>query len=280
VIQQLIQLIISQLVSGLASVITTPATRITQGPIASPTLPQRPRLALEAGRLDWLQSKNDDTSGQPRNIEARERILVNVGTPAGPYLLGNQPLDGTVEVDVVYNEGLVTEYSETLLPGIDFSVNIPARQITIIKSIVGATALRVVYAFVGNASIREFEQALAITIYLDGWNDLNRLCGLTTAIVHSQQQLLLEQFNFQTPTSHAANNYFCQVQLQRIKLLSMTMPERTPSQAVNDIAVVLNFQAIGTERMGVSLSGGFGLIESIHSRDQSGPGVNITPGLG
>jgi hypothetical protein len=44
--------------------------------------------------------------------------------------------------------------------------------------------------------------------------------------------------------------------------------------------VILNFQVTGTEQLGKSLSGGFGLIESVHTRGESGPGVNIVPGLG
>lgn len=279
-IQQLITLIINQLVSGLAGVITTPATRITQGPIAAPTLPQRPRITLEAGQIDWRQEVMDDTSGQPRNLPARERIAVSVPTPQGPYTLGNRPLVGTVAVVVVHNEGLVTEWSEELLPGTDFSVNVAASQVSIVKPIAGASALRVAYSFVGNASVRDFEQAFVISIFLDGWTELNRLAGLCSAIVHSRQSLLLEQFNFQSPTLVTANTYFCSVLLSKIKLEQMTLPPRTSAQAATDIVVELRFSAIGTTRMGVALAGGFGTIEQIHTRGQSGPGVNIQPSLG
>jgi hypothetical protein len=279
-IQQLIQLIITQLVAGLAGVVTTPASRIVQGPIARPTQPDRPRITLAAGQLDWRQAMKDDVSGQPRNIEARERIPVNVVTPQGPYLLDNQPLDGTVEVKVVFAEDLVDEYATTLLPVTDFTVNIATRELTILEPIAGASALRVTYSFVGNASIREFEQAFGISLFLDGWDDLNQLAGLVTAIVHSQQALLLEQFNFLSPTSHTANGFFCQVALQRLSLISMTIPERADAQHLDDLEVILNFQVTGTEQLGKSLSGGFGLIESVHTRGESGPGINIVPGLG
>ncbi len=279
-IQQLIQLIINQLVAGLAGVITTPATRITQGPITRPSQALRPRITLEADKLEWRQSLNDDTSGQPRNIESRERIPVSVGLPQGPYLLGNQPLAGTLDLVVVYNEGLVTEYTVPLLAGIDFTMNIATSQFTVIKPIVGANALRAVYSFVGNASVREFEQTLLVTLFLDTWTDLNRLSGLTTAIIHSQQVLLLDQFNFLSPSNFSANGFFCQVQLQRLKLVSMTMPPRTSTQALSDVVVVLNFVAVGTERLGKSLSGGFGIVQSIHTQGSSGPGVTIKPTLG
>lgn len=279
-IQQLIQLIINQLVAGLTGVITNPATRITQGPITRPTQAARPRIILEADRIDWSQTSRDDTTGRPRNLGARERIPMNLGVPAGPYTLGNQPLAGTVQATVVFHEGQVDEYADELLPDIDFTVNVDTRQLTVIKPIAGASALRVAYTFIGNAAVREFQQLLNITLYLDGWADLNRLSGLTSTVVQSQQQLLLDQFNFQSPTSFTANGYFCSVALSRIELVSMTLPARTTTQALSDVVVVLNLRILGTEQMGKSLSGGFGLLESIHTRGEVGPGVNIVPNVG
>lgn len=279
-IQQLIQLIINQLVAGLAGVIPTPASRITQGPVTPPLAAARPHIALQADALNWAQAAKDDTSGKPRNLSGRERIPVNVGTPAGPYALANQPLDGSVEVRVVYEEGLVDEYDEELLPGTDFTVNVPGSEVTILKTIDDASALRVTYTFIGNATVREFTQVLNLTVYLNGWSELNRVTGLTTAIVQSQQALLLEQFNFQTPTTYSANGFFCSVLLSKVNLVSMTMPPESSSGNIDDIQVVLSYHVVGTEQMGQSLSGGFGLLESIRSRDASGPGVNITPNIG
>jgi hypothetical protein len=280
VIQQLIQLIITQLVAGMAGEVTNPASRILVGPVASPALNTRPVWALEEGQLDLRQHVGDESSGQPRALEARERIPVNMGTPEGPYALDSQPLEGTVAIKVVYDENLVTEYSETLLAGTDFTVDIPNQEVTIVKDIEGASALRVVYSYVGNATMREFDQAFQITFYSNGYATLDKFLGLTAAIIQTQQALLLEQFNFQSPTSYAANGYTCQVFLQKVRLLRFEQPLRIEGQALGDIMVAMHFQASGQMRLGQSLSGLFGIIESIHTRGQGGAGVNIVPGVG
>jgi hypothetical protein len=159
-------------------------------------------------------------------------------------------------------------------------VDIPNQEVTIVKDIEGATALRVVYSYVGNATMREFDQFFHITLYSDGITNLDKFLGLSAAIIQTQQALLLEQFNFLSPTSYAANGYTCQVFLQKIRALRFEQPPRTEGQALADIVVEMHFQVSGQMRLGQSLSGGFGIIESIHTRGQSGPGVNIVPGVG
>lgn len=279
-IQELLQLMIAQLTAGMAGEVTSPATRFVVGPVDVPALNARPIWALEAGALEVLQAAGDDATGQPRPLEARERLPVNGGTPQGPYVLGNPPLAGSVGVKVVHDEGLVTEYSETLLPGTDFTVDIPTQAVTLVPDIAAASALRITYSYVGNASVKEFEQQLQVCLYVDGWADADRLMGLPAAIIQSQQASLLEQFNFQTPTSFSANSYTCQAYIQKIKLLRFEPVARVPEQAAGDVAVAMRYQVSGQMRLGQSLSGGFGLIQSIHTRGASGPGINIVPGLG
>jgi hypothetical protein len=280
VIQQLLQLIIARLVAGLAGQVSTPATRITLGPIADPDLPSRPRWALQAGDLDLRQSTADDTSGQPRPVELRETIAVNAGTPAGPYPLAQQPLEGSVEMKVVYEPNLVTEYAETLLPGIDFTVNLAGPNFTVVKDISEADLLRVAYSYVGNVHLREFEQGFYIDLYSDGWAGIDQWLGLTSAIIQTQQALLLEQFNFLSPTNFSANGFVSGASLQKIKLLKFEPQPLMEGQALDDARIRVYFSVTGQMRLGQSLSGGFGIISSIHTRGQDGPGVNIVPNVG
>ncbi|MFM2376608.1 MAG: hypothetical protein RLZZ165_1705 [Bacteroidota bacterium] len=279
-IQQLLQLIMGQLVAGMAGQMDTPASRITLGPVESPPLTARPRVALEAANLALKHSVGDDSTGQPRSLEARERIPVNAGNPSAPYVLGNPPLDGTVSVRAVYDEGLVSEYSRDLVPVTEFSVSVPAKSVVLTKDIAGAKALRIGYSYVGNATMKEFDQEFRITFYLNGTADTDRWVGLTAAIVQSQQALLLDQFNFQTPTSFAANNYTCQVFLQKVKLLRIESLPRVAGQAAADVVIGMSFLATGQMRLGQSAVAGFGIIQSIHTRGASGSGVVIKPGLG
>jgi len=280
VIQQLLQLIIARLVAGLAGQVTTPASRVTLGPIGNPALNSRPLWALQTGELDFRQSTADDSSGQPRPVEMREALEVNVVTPAGPYPLAQQPLDGTVEMKVVYDLGLVTEYSETLLPGIDFTVDGTVPNFTVVKDITDASVLRVLYSYVGNTHLREFEQGFYIDIYHDGWAATDQWLGLTAAIVQTQQALLLEQFNFLSPTNFSANGFVSGVTIQKIKLLRFEPQMLEEGQSLNDAHLRIYFSVLGQLRLGQGLSGGFGIISSIHTQGLSGPGVNIQPGLG
>lgn len=255
-------------------------SRVRPGPITAPAMTARPKWAVEATTLTMLQAGGNDPAGEPGPVESRERIVVNVGTPAGPYVLNYQPLEGSVSAKVVYNEGLVTERSETLLPGIDFTVDIPAKSITIVRDIAGSDVLRVTYNYVGISILKDFEQEFHITIYTDTWQDVDKFIGLPLAIIQSRHKEIVEQFNFLNPTNYTANSFVAQSMIRQIRFLRMEPLPRTSRQKLADLEFRMFFKVQGAMRLGQSLSGGFGIITDIHTPGESGPGVNIIPDLG
>lgn len=279
-IQELIQIIIDHLIAGLAGEFGNLNARVRPGPITDPTQSARPKWAVEMAELRTLTSPPDDSSAQPRPVEGREAIAVNGGNPAGPYALGSQPLEGSVEMKVVYDEGLVSEYSETLLPGIDFTVDLQASEFTVVKDITGASVLRVKYSFVGIATIQEFEQDFHISVYLDTWTDTDKWLGLPLSIIQSRHAEIVEQFNFLQPTNINVNSFMAQPFIQKVRFLRMDQVPRTSRQRLAEINWLMHFQVKGQLRLGQSLSGGFGIISNIHTRGASGPGVDIRPDLG
>ena len=248
--------------------------------MSNPTLNARPKWGVEAKEMSIQQSMTDDISGDPRPVESRERIVVNGGNPAGPYALGNQPLEGSMAMRVVYDEGLVAERSINLLPGIDFTVDPQVPNFTVIRDISGADVLRVTYSYVGISILREFEQQFQIQLFARGWTDFDKWLGITTAVVQSRQAQLIEQFNFQNPTNIALNGFIANSTIHKIKLLRIEPLPKTSRQSLTDLRWVLYYSVTGQLRLGESLSGGFGIVSSIHTPDESGSGVNIVPDLG
>lgn len=279
-IQELIDLIIAHVRVGLAGEFNDLNSRVVRSPMSNPTLSERPKWGVEAKALRFQQSMTDDGSGTPRPVAARARIAVNPGKPAGPYPFGNQPLVETVEMKVIYDEGLVTERSETLLPGIDFSVDAQVPNFTVSKDIAGADVLRVSYSYVGISSVREFEQQFEIQFFAAGWNDFDKWVGLAAAVVQSRHAQLIDQFNFQNPTHISLNGFVSNPTIHQIKLRGIEPLPPAPQQALTDLNWVMHYSVTGQLLLGESLSGGFGLIESVHTPAQSGPGINIVPDLG
>lgn len=279
-VHQLLSLIVAQLRTGLTGILSNPNGMVVLGPVNAPNLAARPLISCQIGALSPQKSVLDDGSGEPRPVELREVISVDGGNPGGPYALAQTPLEGTVAMQVVRDLGGVEEYAEHLLPGIDFTVDLQGPSVTVLKDIAGADVLRVVYSFVGISMVREFTQGIYVDVYSDGWVASDQLVSLVTTIVHTQHGLLLEQFNFTSPVSFAGNGYQSQAFLQKIRLQEIAPFPAVSGQALGDAKIRLSWEVTGLLRMSRTLSGGFGIITSIHSRGQSGPGVNVVPGVG
>ncbi|MEM7036774.1 MAG: hypothetical protein AAF570_07340, partial [Bacteroidota bacterium] len=174
----------------------------------------------------------------------------------------------------------VTERSEELLPGIDFTVDVPTKSITITRDIAGSDALRVTYSFVGISMLREFTQRFTVDVYTIGWTDFDKVLAIPATVIQSRHAQLLEQFNFQNPTSFTFNSYLGQAMIRQIRFLEAAPQPRTSRQKVNDNRWTMHFEVTGMLRTGQSLSGGFGIIENIRTPGQTGSGVQIQPDLG
>ncbi|MEM0995724.1 MAG: hypothetical protein AAGN35_01535 [Bacteroidota bacterium] len=279
-IQELIQIIINHLKVGLAGEVSSVNSAIRPGPITDPTQSSRPKWSLEAEEYTVLASPPDDTTAQPRPVEGRQRIAVNGGNPAGPYPLSSPPLADSLEMKVVFDEGLLTERSESLLPGIDFSVDLPNAEFTVLKDITGADALRVRYSFVGILNVQEFEQRFTLKTFLDTWTNSDRYLSLPHAIIASRHAEIVEQFNFLSPTVITANSYLAQPLISRIRLIRQEQVPRTSRQRLVEINWTSDYLVKGQVRLGQTIAGGYGIITNIRTPGQTGPGIDLRPDLG
>lgn len=276
-ISLLLAQVVAELRTGFTGVFSNTTTLIETGPVSVPAAGSRPHLVVNGLELTLNQAVNDDVSSQPRNLELRQSIPVNVATPAGPYALAQRPLDGTLEVTVVYQPGTVGEYSKPLLPGTDFTVNSAAQNFTVLASLAGASTLLVVYSYVGLATLREFGQLFSVEYYAANRTMVYQHMGLVSTILQTRHDALLDTFNFSAPSSFTANGYTTTVKLRRINPLKL---EQVTTTAISDVRMRWLFETTGVIRMSRSAPGTFGIISSVHTRGQSGPGVKIAPNLG
>lgn len=276
-IRQLLLKAVDELRTGFAGVFADPTGQIEMGPISSPDPGERPRIALSLGDLRVSQVVNDDGAGQPRNLEMRQAIPVNGVAPAGPYLLAETPLDGTVAVQAIFDANTVDEYRQELLPMTDFTVDAAGPSVEILADVSLASSLLVTYSYVGIATVREFEQGFSVDYFAMADGQVALHMGLVAAILQTRHSALLDHFNFTAPSSFSGNGFTNLVTLRRINALELV---RVETDALSDVRFQWQYNVLGAMRMSHSNAGAFGIISSIHTRGQTGPGVNVLPNLG
>lgn len=269
-IHKLLEAIVTVLRAGFTGIIPTPAARITFGTVVNPNAGQLPRLAAYAGLLETSQVNVDVASSAVRPQELRERLTVSGGTPQGPYTLAKTPLEGSLLCQAVYQEGLVGERRQLFQEGKDFSVNYLNHTMTFTTSLAGAGVLLVQYNFPGIFTIREFRQEFFLDIFDNDPAPLERWSAISTAIVQTNHDLLLQTFNQINKTEHTANDYLSVHTVRHINLLS-----GTPALVTSPFQMKLKFEVRGEIRSVKQISGGFGLIERVHSPGKTGGPVDI-----
>ncbi|HRI61768.1 MAG TPA: hypothetical protein PK228_18650 [Saprospiraceae bacterium] len=269
-IHQLLVVIETQLRLWFAGVIPSPGTRITAGSeVATPGLQDVPRIALYAGPLEISQAATDGVSSQVRPQALRKRIDVNSSTPTGPYPLTKTPLEGSLTCQIVYHEDTLNERRQLVVEHKDFTIDYTVPNLTFKSHIdlANATSLIVQYSFPGIFTVREFSQVFFMDIFDIKPDFLERWAAIATAMILTNHDFLLEAFNLPDPTKHQANDYLSAHTLRNIRLL-----EGTPGMAASPYKMQLKFATQGEIRLVKEISGGFGLIEQIHS-----PGASATP---
>lgn len=269
-INKLLEAIVIVLRAGFTGVIPAPAARITFGTAVTPNPGQLPRLAAYAGLAEISQSVNDTAGSQVRPRDLRERLTVNGGAPQGPYALSKTPLEGSLSCQVVYQEGLVGEQRKLMVEGKDFKINYSNHTMTFTTSLAGAGVVLVQYNFPGVFTVREFRQEFYLDIFDGNPADLERWSALSVAMILTNQDGLLETFNQTNKTEHKANAYLSAHTLRNIGLLN-----GTPALVTSPFQMKLKFEVRGEIRSTKEISGGFGLIERVHSRGKTGGPVDI-----
>lgn len=237
---------------------------------------QIPLIGLHLGIVHIGQQSTDTVSSAVRPQERKDRLVVDINTPQGPYTLPKTPLEGSLICHVLFNEGQLGEKQRLMIEQKDFTMNYVNRQMTFSTSIVGASSIRVSYVFPGVFTIREFNQDFFIALF-DSPNDhLERLTAVTTAIVLTNHDALLEQFNTLDRTQHTIGNYQSAHTLREIRLVQATPTEipDTPS------SWLLQFTVSGVIKVTKEISSGYGIIQKIVSPGRTGQGVDVDVNLG
>jgi len=157
-IQNLVLRIISLLVETLASVITDAAQHIKAGPVDSSNSSNLPIIVITPGCFTISQQPGENTSNQPRPEDFREKLAVSQEKPSRPYILAKTPLQGTVQCQVFFAEGTLTEKQIWLQEKQDFTINYKTQECNFTYDISKAKSILFIYSFVGIFSLRNFEQ--------------------------------------------------------------------------------------------------------------------------
>lgn len=263
-INKLIEEIIARLRSGFNGVISNPDNHIEAGPISPPGTGALPKIALYAGGYEINQTVRDDASSQPRPQPITQIIPVNVGTPQGPYSLSKTPLQGTLRCKIIFNKGAVDERKLTLQENADFTTDYSTAEVLFNTSIEEADEIVLDYSFVGVYTLREFQQSLLLDVYAASVSESEQLAALSSSMILTQQNELLDHFNVVDPTEYIANQYVTKHSLDRIDLMA-----GAPETQSNVYQYQSTFQVHGQIKYTKAIVDGFGLIEKVHS-----PGVD------
>jgi hypothetical protein len=176
-IQNLVLRIISLLVETLASVITDAAQHIKAGPVDSSNSSNLPIIVLTPGCFTISQQPGENTSNQPRPEEFREKLAISQEKPSRPYILAKTPLQGTVQCQVFFAEGTLTEKQIWLQEKQDFTINYKTQECNFTYDISKAKSILFIYSFVEIFSLRNFEQELFIEVQDASINKLEKFNG-------------------------------------------------------------------------------------------------------
>jgi hypothetical protein len=249
------------LVATLGGVIPNAAAHIVAAPVTPPTPEQLPLLVLAAGDLTIIRQAPESQNSQPRPQGYRQRLAVSEVTPAGPYALDHQPLQGTAQAVAIFAAGQVAERRVRLQEGKDFTINYAAQSISMIFEVSQADTIALTYSFVGVFTVRDFEQGLLLDIFAAEVLQMEQLASLASGVLLVFHDELVEAFNqdpaFQTIYTAGAvttTHLLSRLQFQSGHLIY------TPA-----LKMSLTFMASGQITAARAITEGFGLIAKIHS---------------
>ena len=253
-IRNLVLRIISLLVETLASVVSPAEQHIKAGPVDSNDSSNLPIIVLTPGCFTISQQPGENTSNQPRPEEFREKLAVSQQNPLGPYILVKTPLQGTVQCQVFFAEGSLTEQQIWLQEKQDFTINYKTKECNFTYDISQAESILLIYSFVGIFSLRNFEQELFIEVQAATINELEELTALIAGSILTYHDQLIDP-TYQT--EYNADSLRILAQLRQIQFLAGN-PADTSS-----IKMKLKFLVTGQLKATRAISEEFGIIEKI-----------------
>jgi hypothetical protein len=269
-IQNLILKMINLLVETLAGEISNVAQQIRAN--APPSPPTSPLIALIPGTFTIRQQPGEGTSTSPRPETYRQIIPVNKTSSSGSYVFAKPPLKGSVQCQMVFNPGQLSERQVWLQEEKDFTIDYNTHTATFTADLSQADRILFTYSFVSLFTLRDLEQDLLIDIYADDADTREKLAFLTAGAIITHHDSLIETCN-QDPTYQSAyqsGSLETSYQLNRIQFLEGTPEDGTVAK------IRLRFSVSGQLKATRALTEGFGLIEKIHSPDRpAAQGIDI-----
>ena len=236
---------------------------------------QTPLIGLYLGEVNINQQSADTLSSAIRPQERKDRFVVDINTPQGPYTLPKTPLEGSLTCQVLFNEGQLGEKQRLMIEKKDFTIDYLNRLMIFSTSIAGASIVRVSYTFPGVFTIREFNQTFFIDIFDTSNDNLERLTSVTNAIVLTNHDWLLAQFNTIDRTQHTIGNYQSEHTLREIRLVQVAPTEIPDTPSLWH----LEFAVSGVIKVTKEISSGYGIIEKVISLGKTGQGVDVDVNL-
>lgn len=275
-IHHLILSIIKLFVETLSSVIAEADQHIKAGTFEVTDSTTLPIITLIPDRFTMRAQPGEGTSTSPRPETYQQMLPVNQPSPTGPYGLTKLPLKGSVQCQIVFNLGELSERKIWLQEGTDFTIDYNAQTCMVTADLSQVDQIRFTYSFVSLFTLQDLEQDLLIDVYAANAVELEKLAFLTAGAIVTHHDHLIEACN-QDPnyqTRYITGNLETTYQLNRIQFLAGTPEYGTTAK------LRLRFSVSGQLKATRALTEGFGLIEKIHSPDRpAAQGIDIAIAL-
>lgn len=236
-----------------------------------------PLVAVYEGDTQILAQGSEHASSQPKAIELQELIDIReTHTQATVYPLKQSPVQGSVQVRLVFNHGTIDEYGR-LLAKEDFSVDGAAPDLSIQANLGGANQLQVRYSYYGLITTLEFSQVLYLEVISPDTALRERIAALCAAVLITEHDVLISEAN-ESPALgvYAAGGYISQISFGRI-----TWADSSVITSGSGTSLRMRFVVTGQIRNIKTKVEGVNLIKSIRSPGTvGGEGVDILPEVG
>lgn len=233
---------------------------------AEPTISNCPTIAIYPGNWVISQAARDVNQSNVRPQDVHQIIPLGAPSPAAPYSLNSRPVRDTVKVQLMVGD------RAQLLKATDFSIDYDKLTLELSKDldVTGATELSVSYLSYPllTFTIREFQQEFWVDIYDQDFAALERWSSLTSGILLTSHDQLVEQYNTpkqpESTTEYQTQQFSTAHTLSQFRLLEGTY--LSPKQGMG---LRLKFTAAGQIRLTRQLKDGDTPIRKIVLEDKT-----------
>jgi hypothetical protein len=142
----------------------------------------------------------------------------------------------------------------------NFTVDYQSATILFSFDISEASDILLQYSFVGVFVIQEFQQDFLMEVYDNNMADVEKWASLAHAIITTNHDELIANFNFTDTAQYVANQFLSAHTINRIELIT-----GVPDASRNEPGLRLTYKVQGQIKLVKEIVGGFGIIEKIHS---------------